>query len=84
MLVGLVDGGLTAFMRLPPFIVNSTVSALRAMEMASDGAAEIGIISGGGHINVKSGHHRWTRASPICTAYKAAWNNWRAVTPDSP
>ena len=35
------------------------VSAPRAMELALQWGAEIGIISGAGHINVKSGHHRW-------------------------
>ena len=35
------------------------VSAPRAMELALKWGAEIGIISGAGHINVKSGHHRW-------------------------
>ncbi|WP_426151763.1 RBBP9/YdeN family alpha/beta hydrolase [Pseudomonas sp. DC3000-4b1] len=31
----------------------------RALEMARDWGAEAGILSGAGHINVKSGHHRW-------------------------
>ncbi|MBO6279565.1 MAG: alpha/beta hydrolase, partial [Pseudomonas sp.] len=35
------------------------VSAPRAMALALQWGAEIGIISGAGHINVKSGHHRW-------------------------
>lgn len=38
---------------------DSAVSALRAMEMAHNWGAEVGILSGGGHINVKSGHRRW-------------------------
>ena len=38
---------------------DSAVSALRAMEMARNWGAEIGILSGAGHINVKSGHQRW-------------------------
>ena len=29
------------------------------MEFARQWGAEIGIISGAGHINVKSGHQRW-------------------------
>ena len=35
------------------------VSAPRALELARDWGAEIGILAGAGHINVKSGHHRW-------------------------
>lgn len=31
----------------------------RALEMARDWGAEAGILSGAGHINVKSGHHHW-------------------------
>ena len=47
----------------PSQIVSSdndpAVSAPRAMEFARQWGAEIGIISGAGHINVKSGHQRW-------------------------
>ena len=47
----------------PSHIVSSdndgAVSAPRAMEFARQWGAEIGIISGAGHINVKSGHQRW-------------------------
>ena len=35
------------------------VSATRAMQLAQQWGSEVGIISGAGHINVKSGHHRW-------------------------
>lgn len=35
------------------------VSAPRALELARDWGAEAGILAGAGHINVKSGHHRW-------------------------
>ncbi len=35
------------------------VSAPRALELARQWGAEAGIISGAGHINVKSGHQRW-------------------------
>ncbi|NNG65386.1 alpha/beta hydrolase, partial [Pseudomonas fragi] len=38
---------------------DSAVSAPRAMEFARQWGAKIGIISGAGHINVKSGHQRW-------------------------
>ncbi len=38
---------------------DGAVSALRAMEMARNWGAEIGILSGAGHINVTSGHQRW-------------------------
>jgi predicted alpha/beta hydrolase family esterase len=31
----------------------------RALDMARDWGAEAGILTGAGHINVKSGHHRW-------------------------
>lgn len=35
------------------------VSAPRAMQLARAWGAEAGVLSGAGHINVKSGHHRW-------------------------
>lgn len=35
------------------------VSAPRALQLARDWGADAGILSGAGHINVKSGHHRW-------------------------
>lgn len=38
---------------------DAAVSPARAMELARDWGAEAGIISGAGHINVKSGHQRW-------------------------
>ena len=38
---------------------DAAVSAARAMEFAQQWGAKIGIISGAGHINVKSGHQRW-------------------------
>ena len=38
---------------------DSAVSAPRALELARQWGAEAGILSGAGHINVKSGHRRW-------------------------
>ena len=38
---------------------DAAVSAPRAMQFAQQWGSEVGIISGAGHINVKSGHHRW-------------------------
>ncbi len=38
---------------------DAAVSAPRALELARDWGAEIGILTGAGHINVKSGHQRW-------------------------
>jgi predicted alpha/beta hydrolase family esterase len=38
---------------------DAAISAPRAMELARDWGAEIGILTGAGHINVKSGHQRW-------------------------
>ena len=38
---------------------DAAVSAPRAMEFARQWGSEVGIISGAGHINVKSGHPRW-------------------------
>ncbi|MDE1168300.1 MAG: alpha/beta hydrolase [Pseudomonas sp.] len=35
------------------------ISAPRALQLARDWGAEAGILAGGGHINVKSGHRRW-------------------------
>lgn len=35
------------------------VSAPRAMQLARSWGAEVGFLAGAGHINVKSGHHRW-------------------------
>jgi len=34
-------------------------SAVRAIELARQWGAEAAILNGAGHINVKSGHHRW-------------------------
>jgi hypothetical protein len=39
--------------------LRSAVSAPRALELARNWGAEAGILSGAGHINVKSGHQRW-------------------------
>jgi predicted alpha/beta hydrolase family esterase len=38
---------------------DAAVSAPRALELARDWGADAGILSGAGHINVKSGHRRW-------------------------
>jgi len=38
---------------------DSAASAERAIELGLDWGSEIAILSGAGHINVKSGHHRW-------------------------
>lgn len=38
---------------------DSAVSAPRALELARNWGAEIGIVAGAGHLNVKSGHQRW-------------------------
>ncbi|PAU66478.1 alpha/beta hydrolase [Pseudomonas sp. PIC25] len=38
---------------------DAAASAVRALEMACDWGAEAAILSGAGHINVKSGHRRW-------------------------
>jgi predicted alpha/beta hydrolase family esterase len=38
---------------------DAAVSTRRAMEMARNWGAEIGVLSEAGHINVKSGHQRW-------------------------
>jgi len=38
---------------------DSAVSTDRALELALGWGAEVGILSGAGHINVKSGHQRW-------------------------
>ncbi len=38
---------------------DSAASAARAMELARHWGAEAAILSGAGHINVKSGHQRW-------------------------
>ena len=38
---------------------DSAVSASRALALARNWGAEAGILSGAGHINVKSGHQRW-------------------------
>ncbi len=35
------------------------VSASRALALAQDWGAQAGVLSGAGHINVKSGHQRW-------------------------
>ncbi|QLF92343.1 alpha/beta hydrolase [Pseudomonas sp. ABC1] len=38
---------------------DSAASAARALELARHWGAEASILTGAGHINVKSGHHRW-------------------------
>ena len=38
---------------------DTAASAARAIEMARDWGSDVAIISGAGHINVKSGHQRW-------------------------
>ena len=38
---------------------DAAVSTARAMEMARNWGADIGVLSEAGHINVKSGHRRW-------------------------
>jgi predicted alpha/beta hydrolase family esterase len=38
---------------------DSAVGTQRALELALGWGAEVGIVSGAGHINVKSGHQRW-------------------------
>lgn len=38
---------------------DAAVSSARALEMARQWGAEVGILSGAGHINVQSGHRRW-------------------------
>lgn len=38
---------------------DSAASAARAIEMGGDWGSETAILSGAGHINVASGHHRW-------------------------
>ncbi|MCQ4325016.1 alpha/beta hydrolase [Stutzerimonas stutzeri] len=38
---------------------DSAASAARAIELGRDWGSEIAILGGAGHINVKSGHHRW-------------------------
>jgi predicted alpha/beta hydrolase family esterase len=38
---------------------DSAASAARAIELARDWGSEVAILSGAGHINVKSGHQRW-------------------------
>ncbi|MNZ21828.1 Alpha/beta hydrolase family protein [compost metagenome] len=47
----------------PSLLVGSdndhAASPARALEMARDWGAEAAILTGAGHINVKSGHHRW-------------------------
>jgi predicted alpha/beta hydrolase family esterase len=40
---------------------DAAASAARAIELARDWGAETAILSGVGHINVKSGHQRWER-----------------------
>ncbi len=40
---------------------DQAASAARAIELARDWGAETAILSGVGHINVKSGHQRWER-----------------------
>jgi len=42
-----------------PIDNDSAISAPRALELARHWGAEAGILSGAGHINVKSGHQRW-------------------------
>ncbi|WP_028629121.1 MULTISPECIES: alpha/beta hydrolase [Pseudomonas] len=47
----------------PSLLVGSdndhAASPARALEMARDWGSEAAILTGAGHINVKSGHHRW-------------------------
>ncbi|WP_375740911.1 RBBP9/YdeN family alpha/beta hydrolase [Pseudomonas boanensis] len=47
----------------PSLLVGSdndhAASPVRVMDMARDWSAEAAILTGAGHINVKSGHHRW-------------------------
>ena len=38
---------------------DSAASATRAIELARDWGSDVAILSGAGHINVKSGHQRW-------------------------
>lgn len=38
---------------------DTAASAARVVEMGQDWGSEIAILPGAGHINVKSGHHRW-------------------------
>lgn len=38
---------------------DAAASALRALELARDWGSDVAILSGAGHINVKSGHHQW-------------------------
>ncbi|HCL75797.1 alpha/beta hydrolase [Stutzerimonas nitrititolerans] len=38
---------------------DTAASAARAVELGRDWGSETAILAGGGHINVKSGHHRW-------------------------
>ncbi|MDP2746920.1 alpha/beta hydrolase [Pseudomonas sp.] len=38
---------------------DTAASAARAIEMARDWGSDVSILSGAGHINVKSGHQRW-------------------------
>lgn len=38
---------------------DTAASAARAIEMARDWGSDVAILSGAGHINVKSGHQRW-------------------------
>ncbi|MEA9978009.1 alpha/beta hydrolase [Pseudomonas sp. 10B1] len=38
---------------------DSAVSTERALTLALNWGAEVGVLSGAGHINVKSGHRRW-------------------------
>ncbi|MCL6704471.1 alpha/beta hydrolase [Pseudomonas sp. T1.Ur] len=53
----------TTLLPFPSQVVSSdndaAVSAARALELARNWGAEAGILSGAGHINVKSGHQRW-------------------------
>ncbi|MFC5694793.1 alpha/beta hydrolase [Pseudomonas sp. GCM10022186] len=47
----------------PTLLVGSdndhAASPARALEMARDWGSEAAVLTGAGHINVKSGHHRW-------------------------
>lgn len=53
----------TDLLPFPAQIVSSdndaAVSTQRALEMARNWGAEVGVLSQAGHINVKSGHQRW-------------------------
>jgi hypothetical protein len=53
----------THLLPFPTQVVSSdndaAISTQRALELTRQWGAEAGILSGAGHINVKSGHQRW-------------------------